>query len=111
MTVNVYPLTHHFGNLISHNISIAAFISSCDHTKHPHAYADTKFSDLGNVNMIEAENPCSDPSLFTTNKYLHRSSQYSTTNSAKTSSLEPTPSPPITTRAIQMRPSSNLCAS
>ena len=109
MMVNVYAITRHFGHLISHHIAIAALLSSRNHAKSNHTYAITKFSDLGNVNITETDNPYSNPPSFLTRNVLHLLYQDITTHSDTASSLEPSSSLYTTTLTIKMCPSPNLC--
>ena len=60
MMVEIDNLTRRFGHFISHHISIAALLRSYEMTNHPCAYAATKLSELGNVKMIETDNPSRD---------------------------------------------------
>ena len=106
--VDLYALTWRFGHLISHNISIAALISSHNQAKCPCNYAATKFINLGNVKIKETDNSSRNPPPFLTSDFLHQFSQDSTTPSAIASSLDPS-TPYIKTLHIQMLPSPNIC--
>ena len=87
--VDVYALALRFVHIISHHIVIAALLRSHDQAKRPHAYAATKFSNLGNIKITETNNPFSDPPPFLTSNVLHRFNQYIITNSPTSPSLEP----------------------
>ena len=72
MVFNVDSITRHFGNLISHYITIATLLSSLNYAKHPLDYDVTEFRDLGNVNITETDNPSRKPPPFLTSDVLHR---------------------------------------
>ena len=78
MMVNVDALTHNCGHLISHHISTAALLSSRNQSKHPCAYATNEFSDLGNVNITETDNPSRYQPSFLTRDVLRRFLKIST---------------------------------
>ena len=80
MMVDLYALTQCFGHLISHNIAIAALLISRNQSKSPCAYTATEFSNLGNVKIIETDNPSRNPPPLLKNDVLPRFSKYSTTN-------------------------------
>ena len=87
--VNIDPITQCFRHIFIHYIDIAALISFQKRAKYPRTYATTKFSNLGNVKIIETDNSSRDPPPVLTSDVFHRFSQDSTTNSAKDPSLEP----------------------
>ena len=105
----VDALTRNFGNLVSHHISIAELLSSCDRAKRPCAYADTEFSNIGNVNITETYNPSSSQPPFFTSDVLHRFSQDSITHSVTAYSLDTSSFPYITTLPIKMHPYPKFC--
>ena len=106
--VDVDSLTRSFGHLVSHHIVIAALLSYRDRSMCPCAYEVTKFSNLGNVNITETDNPSSNPPPFLTSDVIRRFSQDRTTHSSAASSLDPASLPFITTLTIHMSPSPNL---
>ena len=107
MMVDVDALNWQFGCLIIHHIAIAALFSYRNQYNRPRSYANTQFSNLGNVKIIETDNPSSNPPSFLTSNILHHVSQDNTTHSSKASSLNPSSLPFITTLPIQMLPSTN----
>ena len=80
MMVYVDALIRRFGHLISNHIYIAALLSSWDWYKHPRAYAATKFSNLGNVDITQTDNPYRNPTPFLTSDVIPWSYQDSTNN-------------------------------
>ena len=84
---DVDALTRSFGHLISNHIDISSLLSSFDRAKHPRAYVSTKLINLGNVKIIEPDNPFSYPPPFLTSDVLNQFSQDITTHSATASSL------------------------
>ena len=80
MMVDVDALTWRFGHIISHCIDISDILSSHNRAKCPLAYTATECSDLGKFNIIETENPSSDPPPFFTSDTFHHFSHYITIN-------------------------------
>ena len=110
MMVDVDDLTRQFGHLISDHISIASLLISRDRAKHPPAYAATQFSNLGNVKIIETDNPSSNPPPFTTSNIFQYFYQDITTHLATASSSYPYSLPSNRTLTTHMLPQPNLCA-
>ena len=100
--VNVDDLTRSFERIRSRHIAISDLLSSRDCAKRPRAYADTKFSNHGNINIIETKKPSSNKPQFLTNNIPHRFYQDSTTRSETAPSLEPSAWTSITSLPIHM---------
>ena len=64
--VDVDAITWCLGHIISRHIAIADLLISYDRAKCPCAYAATKFSNLGNVTIIETDKPSSNLPPFLT---------------------------------------------